>query len=1025
MGAKNPHDIPQEKLAPKTMRSILLLALSAPLAAQSISGTLSSGTQLLAVPMSLDVSTAVTNTQATLLYTAPNSSPCTIEVSESGSYAPAVIDADGTLFTGSNLDTRTGALTNGTRRAVVIGKRTVELATDGKKYSRALQANTLHYYRVTCGSSVGTGTFTTENIPFEMRYQDIPQLDPSTAGATMLPTLSTTDRTQAIIDPHTGAQIRRVSLPGDIPYDSGNINATGGPFMYFGGFTRVCGTSLVGSPAIGYLCSFSQGNGGVGVLYYIIPSTGEVRYLGRNAWGAAYPFINPVNSKFYILHNATDIVEKTYTGDYSAATPGSTASFSSSTIFTGLQAAIQAFAPSYSTSNFSCGDTGGDIGIGVSGDYIELICRRGVQDTYGFIAVVRISTASVVAVTRVDANIQSRWCGLHEIVPMYDQPLMEITTHGFVGGGLVGEGPYQNTYSGGSTLAAGSTTIAVSGEPSCPACGADSSMATAQVGDTFTWMDGSGDRVTIVTKTSPTSWITTATASSHAPGAVLEGTCMPYVNAKGVFWKFLADPTGADATNTNFVTDSHWPLGGHDDARSDVLLTEHWMIRAGNLLAGVNTAPTATINESATFAGALAQCYGVGCVSHPSAGPPGAAWITDYFMYDGAVADEANLVPIAGQLYKYVHASGYSVADVKHFAIAGVVKATYSGGPFSLRDISGPGSSISTGAGGSYTWCRANAVNECQSGSASGDEFVNIPSPPSRITATLNAAITTTGQTSISITITSGYIVEGNYISVRAEGSNTAETMLVTATPFHAPVSGETATVTVTRGQLGSAASLHASGATVEILSCVNNSSACLNNYNAYANGILQIGLDGVHTRVVSGGLTGLRNANGFPTAKALADGSYLIFEYGDPQYQVPAQLLMAKLPPFTSGDSIDRTTFVRAAVSITAPTGLGVASAAVEFGYHEFGTPSQHFCTSRLEACVAVAATVTDATPFKYASTDTYSRLPCAVSCSITLPVLPMHTAYYTVKYYDAGGTLVASGPSGIASEGTVIPLP
>ena len=188
---------------------------------------------------------------------------------------------------------------------------------------------------------------------------------------------------------------------------------------------------------------------------------------------------------------------------------------------------------------------------------------------------------------------------------------------------------------------------------------------------------------------------------------------------------------------------------------------------------------------------------------------------------------------------------------------------------------------------------------------------------------------------------------------------------------------------------------------------------------------ILQIGVDGVHTRVITGGLVGLRDTNNYPTAKALADSSWMLFPYGDIEWHYPAQMMMAKLPPFTVDDVVDRTTFVRVPLSITAPIGLGVATAVVEFGYAEFGTPAQHYCTSRKEACVAAVGTVVDATPFQYATTDTYSRLACVVSCTITLPVLPMHTAFYQVKFYTAGGSLVTTGETGVASEGTAVPLP
>src|ERR1019366_5070409 len=102
-----------------------------------------------------------------------------------------------------------------------------------------------------------------------------------------------------------------------------------------------------------------------------------------------------------------------------------------------------------------------------------------------------------------------------------------------------------------------------------------------------------------------------------------------------------------------------------------------------------------------------------------------------------------------------------------------------------------------------------------------------------------------------------------------------------------------------------------------------------------------------------------------------------------------------------------------------------GIATAAVEFGYLEQGAVAQHYCTSRREACVAVASTVTDATPFSFETTDTYSRASCATSCTITLPVLPAHVAYYQVNFYDSGGSFVTAGNTGVVIESIGAGLP
>ena len=123
-----------------------------------------------------------------------------------------------------------------------------------------------------------------------------------------------------------------------------------------------------------------------------------------------------------------------------------------------------------------------------------------------------------------------------------------------------------------------------------------------------------------------------------------------------------------------------------------------------------------------------------------------------------------------------------------------------------------------------------------------------------------------------------------------------------------------------------------------------------------------------------------------------------------------------------SSQDAVDRSTFTQAPIPISTPQGQGIASASIEFGYAEQGDPSQYYCTSRRETCVAVSATVNDANPFYYAQTDTYTRMPCAKSCTITLPVLPVHVAYYQVKFYDAQGVLAGLGDRGVSLEATAV---
>ena len=208
------------------------------------------------------------------------------------------------------------------------------------------------------------------------------------------------------------------------------------------------------------------------------------------------------------------------------------------------------------------------------------------------------------------------------------------------------------------------------------------------------------------------------------------------------------------------------------------------------------------------------------------------------------------------------------------------------------------------------------------------------------------------------------------------------------------------------------------------------NLDLCVGNAGAWVQGMTQVYLgstlaDSVsHTRVITHGLAGIKDMFYYSTAKSLPDASWALFNVGvaigTPTDQV--NVWMAKLPPLEKQDPVDRSTFVRAPISISAPQGQRIASAAIEFGYTEQGGPSQYYCTSRREVCVAAAATVNDAAPFHFAQTETYTRMPCARSCTITLPVLPAHVAYYQVKFYDSEGALVAIGDRGVSLEGIAV---
>lgn len=161
--------------------------------------------------------TGATSVQAVITYSSPYA--CSIEASEGGSIATLVHDVDTSLYSGSNLDTRTGQVAAaGTFHQFTLGQSLASKASDNKYYSRALQAFTKHTARITCPAGVADGnsvsvSFSTGNITAGNTFTwPTATADPANPGTEAIPTFDFSDRTQKIIDPKTGALIRHMAF---------------------------------------------------------------------------------------------------------------------------------------------------------------------------------------------------------------------------------------------------------------------------------------------------------------------------------------------------------------------------------------------------------------------------------------------------------------------------------------------------------------------------------------------------------------------------------------------------------------------------------------------------------------------------------------------------------------------------------------------------------------------------------------------------------------------------------------------
>src|ERR1019366_2876760 len=161
-------------------------------------------------------------------------------------------------------------------------------------------------------------------------------------------------------------------------------------------------------------------------------------------------------------------------------------------------------------------------------------------------------------------------------------------------------------------------------------------------------------------------------------------------------------------------------------------------------------------------------------------------------------------------------------------------------------------------------------------------------------------------------------------------------------------------------------------------------------------------------TRRLTMGLSGPGRQYAYGTIRSLPDGKWALMSgwWLDGYRQ---DVILVKLPPFRNVDSAKRNNFVPVTVQVGAFA--GAVRTAVDFGYGEYGSPSNFYCTPRAEACSALGSTINIATPFVYAS-EGAGGASCRTGCTITIPALPARVLYYRIRYADASGNTVTTGP-------------
>jgi hypothetical protein len=177
------------------MRILLLVPLSSALVAQTANMRVVS----------------ITPQQAVIQYACPDAAPATLAVSDDSGLGVTVWDVSGAKFQNSDSDLgRANTITwqNGLLRQIVVGSRSAQVATDGKFYSRSLQANTAHTLTASCTGGPASISFQTLNPPVGNMAPDPVAYHPAGFGNIAWPTVDWTSRTTLYIDPKTGILLR-------------------------------------------------------------------------------------------------------------------------------------------------------------------------------------------------------------------------------------------------------------------------------------------------------------------------------------------------------------------------------------------------------------------------------------------------------------------------------------------------------------------------------------------------------------------------------------------------------------------------------------------------------------------------------------------------------------------------------------------------------------------------------------------------------------------------------------------------
>ncbi len=989
-----------------------------------------------------------TSTQAAIAYTAPDNNACTVTVSTSPTYAPPVPDVDPTLFSGANSDSRTGSVTIGRARVFVAGKRSVEKNLNGANSSRALEAAVTHYFQIACPAdgSTASGSFTTATIPSGTSYGEPIPIDPANNGNYIYPTVSMTDRTAWTIEPHTGARVKNLALPGDIP-------EAGPPTMNSSGLGVACHPTPVKASdenKLGYHCQIWMG-GVFPALYWIAPD-GEVRFLGTmntnytSGWAASNFCTGTLSAAFdatdpntFYCWVGTDPtyrgkvvpLKAVYTGHNIAGgdadrtnQPLAGGSGLPNTTYTQIlpvgrdvQTLLTEFDPNFTTYGLAC-CTAYIRGDWANSRYVFQLLAA--QNAFGWIGVFDLNQTAAQQIAKFGS---AAGCA--------DNPAVTGSAYTGMAGCVVASTSTFNSAPGSGLRWSGlhtlnvtpaSTFLGVELESPDVIYTATLTGALSGTPGTCSMAQPSGSYIPDWPDTSWTYGCSTVTVSGDPQASTPKAgypTSMPA--APGDFVSVNAGnfnhnevmrllDKGADGKTwyiqRRYFYGAFWPYstasaGGTLGMMSWAIyndinntgLSLWWDVDNGGLATNMTNTyrdPLAPVHVAFVNNAAFGRWTTIGNETQAGMEPGRLTAVPPTLLRQGSPS-------VNGVAWSYGSPWSDTIASIQRTG-----QPAMQAGDLSLEShpslpiINPPDQATYNQLADNHPYFGASYIVTPSNVSLVGGQLYRIRGLSMASLYKLVPNFANSGSRAMKE-------VSGPAVRLATDASTQFQwcVALYAGECYSGSLAGD-----IYFNAPGIANAFCTYNWSTLLTTTTIPNDICVSPAHATVQAVKMAGIaddpQGLQSRVISNALGQYDQQIIFWNSRSVPDGSWLYTSLA-----MDSALKLIKIPP-RSTDTVNRTGYIPISIGLAARA--GVDNVVVEFGYAENGIPGAYYCTARQESCVAQGATIAPTQPFYFASTEAASiqGMPCASGCTVTLPGVSGRMLYYRVDSRNSAGGVV-----------------